>query len=965
MNPLKELGKYGQSVWLDYIRRNLIASGELDKLILEDGLCGVTSNPAIFEKAIVGSTDYSEALAQLVLQKGMTAKLMYERLAIADIQAAADILHPVYVRTQKKDGYVSLEVSPHLARNAEGTIEEAKRLWKEVNRENVMIKVPGTDEGAIAIQELIACGINVNVTLLFSQEYYAKAAEAFLSGLELRVKRGQEISHIASVASFFISRIDSLVEKNIQELLKKVCDADKVALAHLVGKIAIANAKLTYHHFKEIYRQKRFQYLESKGAQKQRLLWASTSTKNPQYSDVYYVEELIGPDTVDTIPPATFDAFRKHGKVQETLNIGLEEAGDQMSALEKIGISFKKVTDQLLGEGIVLFAEAFDKLIAAIEEKRKAGEVSSRKETPFQHAFVAGTLAPHIREMDVEEKESIAVIHELNNWADNHKVHRLWARDASLWSNSDESNWMGWLGISEVMLAEVEELVCFASEIKGEKFTDVVLLGMGGSSLCPQVLERTFGKISGYPQLHVLDSTDPAQVKSIEDGVDLKKTLFVVSSKSGGTLEPNIFKQYFFEKVKAFMPENPGRHFVAITDPKSKLESIAQQDQFRRVFHGVTSIGGRYSALSNFGMVPAALMGIDVKRFLECAEEMVHACSPTVLPRENPGVLLGVMLGVMAEFGKDKVTIVASPAIKDLGAWLEQLLAESTGKEGKGLIPVDREKLGWPSSYGDDRIFAYIRLDANPDLTQDKALDALEKAGHPVVRLHMQDIYHLGAEFFRWEIATAVAGSIIGINAFNQPDVEASKIATRQLTLDFEKKGELPVKIPVFEDKQFQLFTDEKNKAALFSSLNADAGFSEYLKALLNRMNLGDYFDISAFIEMNDAHESVLQECREIVRDARVVATCLGFGPRFLHSTGQAYKGGPNTGVFLQVTCDDKNDLAIPEQKYSFGLVKECQARGDFTVLAERNRRALRVHIKGDLKSGLNALKAGIIQALK
>ena len=964
MNPLKELGKYGQSVWLDYIRRNLMTSGELGKLIQEDGLCGVTSNPAIFEKAIVGSTDYSEALAQLVLQKGMTAKLMYERLAIADIQAAADVLRPVYVATQKKDGYVSLEVSPHLARNAEGTIEEAKRLWNEVNRENLMIKVPGTDEGMIAIQELIASGININVTLLFSQEYYAKAAEAFFLGLELRVKRGQGISHIASVASFFISRIDSLVEKYIQALKQTASDADKVALDHLVGKIAIANAKLTYHYFKELYRQKRFQNLEAKGAQKQRLLWASTSTKNPRYSDVYYVEELIGPDTVDTIPPATFDAFRKHGKVQETLTCGLEEAGDQMSTLEKKGISFRAVTDQLLNEGIDLFAEAFDKLMAAIEEKLKAGVVSSKEIQP-EHAFIAGTLAPHIRDIDDEEKESIAVIHELNNWSDNNKVHRLWARDASLWSNSDEANWMGWLGITESVLAEVNELVSFADEIKKEGFTDVVLLGMGGSSLCPQVLEKTFGKIAGYPQLHVLDSTDPAQVKSIEDGVDLKKTLFVVSSKSGGTLEPNIFKQYFFEKVKAFMADSAGTHFIAITDAKSKLENIAQQDRFRRIFHGVTSIGGRYSALSNFGMVPAALMGIDVKRFLECAEEMVHACSPTVLPRENPGVLLGVMLGVMAQFGKDKVTIVASPAIKELGAWLEQLLAESTGKQGKGLIPVDGEKLSWPSSYSDDRIFAYVRLDSNPDLIQDKALDALEKAGHPVVRLHMQDIYHLGAEFFRWEIATAVAGSIIGINAFNQPDVEASKIATRQLTIDFEKTGTLPVQTPIFEDKQFQLFTDEKNKEALQSSLSADACLSDYLKALFNQINLGDYFDISAFIEMNDAHEAILQECRDAVRDARMVATCLGFGPRFLHSTGQVYKGGPNIGVFLQVTCDDKNDLAIPEQKYTFALVKECQARGDFAVLVERNRRALSVHIKGDLKLGLNALKAAIIQALK
>jgi transaldolase/glucose-6-phosphate isomerase len=537
----------------------------------------------------------------------------------------------------------------------------------------------------------------------------------------------------------------------------------------------------------------------------------------------------------------------------------------------------------------------------------------------------------------------------------------LWQRDASLWTGADEATWLGWLGITAQQLENRENLRRLAEEVKRDGFTDILLLGMGGSSLCPEVLTKTFGQILGFPRLHVLDSTDPAQVKAAEAKINLAKTLFIVSSKSGTTLEPNIFKHYFFERVKQTIgAEKAGSRFIAVTDPGSKLQSEAEADKFRHIFPGVPSIGGRYSALSNFGIVPAAAMGLDVPNFLDRTEEMVRACAASVPVEQNPGVVLGSILGTAAKSGRDKVTIIASPAISDLGAWLEQLLAESTGKLGKGIIPVDREALAAPATYGSDRIFAYVRFTGAADSDQDAKVAALEAAGQPVIRISMNDTHDLGQEFFRWEIATAVAGSIIGINAFNQPDVEASKIETRKLTSEYEKVGALPAEKPIFEGNGIQLFTDPKDAAALKGS-----SLTDYLRAHLSRIGAGDYFAVLGYVEMNHKHEAQLQEIRHAVRDAKKVATCLGFGPRFLHSTGQAYKGGPNSGVFLQITCENADDVQVPGAKYTFGVVKAAQARGDFQVLADRGRRALRVHLGKDVDAGLSQLSKAVSEALK
>jgi len=554
-----------------------------------------------------------------------------------------------------------------------------------------------------------------------------------------------------------------------------------------------------------------------------------------------------------------------------------------------------------------------------------------------------------------------AVAASLEDWKKNNKVARLWQKDASLWSGADESNWLGWLTITEEQLARIDVLKQIANDIKKARFKHALLLGMGGSSLCPEVLRMTFGKVKGYPELHVLDSTDPAQIKAVEGKLNLKSTICIVSSKSGSTLEPNIYKQYFFERVKAKVGEKEvGSRFIAITDPGSKMQQVAQGDKFRRIFMGVPSIGGRYSALSNFGMVPAAVMGLDVARFLKNTEEMVKACQ-SFAADANPGVVLGTILGVAANHGRDKLTIIASPRIFDLGAWLEQLIAESTGKIGKGIIPVDRERIAKPAAYGGDRVFACLRLASKPNKAQDAAVAALEKAGHPVVCITLPNIYNLGQEFFRWEIATAVAGSIIGINAFNQPDVEASKIETRKLTSEYETTGKLPPEAPFFEDNGIKLFADEKNTGAL----KAGATLAGVLKAHLSRIGVGDYFAVLGYVPMNSAHEEALQGIRHAVRNKKKVATVLGFGPRFLHSTGQAYKGGPNSGVFLQITCDDAKDLPVPGQKFTFGVVKAAQARGDFAVLAERGRRALRVHLGKNVKADLAKLAKAVRQALE
>jgi transaldolase / glucose-6-phosphate isomerase len=948
-NPLLELLDYGQSVWYDYIRRGLITSGELERLITQDGLRGVTSNPSIWEKAINGSTDYTDAIAAIHREGESDPAAIYERLAIQDLRDAADAFRPIYDETGRGDGYVSIEVAPAFAHDTDKTIAEAERLWSAIERENLMVKVPATPEGIPAIRALTGHGINVNITLLFAVPVYEQVADAYLSGLEDYAASGGDISRVASVASFFVSRIDTVVDARLEELAKLAPTAERRSLARgLEGKVAIANAKLAYEHYKATVASDRWKALAERGAHVQRLLWASTGTKNPRYADLLYVEELIGPDTVNTVPPATFDAFREHGRPRASLEEGVDAAHDTLATLAELGVSLGEVTDKLTEAGIELFDEAFAKLFAAIAQ-------SEAEKPPASRVAPRASLPPEIES---------AIAATIEDWGASGKVRRLWARDPTLWTGADEARWLGWLGIVEDQLAHSERFAAIVRDVKEAGFTHVLLLGMGGSSLFPELLSLTFGKQDGFPELHVLDSTDAAQVKAAEHEVDLARTLFIVSSKSGTTLEPNVFEQYFFERVsEAVGAQEAPKRFAAITDAGSKLEQLAEEAGFRHLAHGVESIGGRYSALSDFGMVPGAVMGVDVHELLDRAERMANGCAACVPAADNPGLALGTTIGVCAKSGRDKLTLVTSPAIGDLGAWLEQLLAESTGKQGRGVIPVDRELLGAPDAYGEDRLFVYVRLASAPDPEQDRAVEAIERAGQPVVRIELDDLYDLGGEVFRWEFATAVAGAVLGINPFDQPDVEASKLITRELTDTYEQTGALPAQTPIASGGDLELFADERNASELAAAADGDT-VEELLGAHLARVEDADYVALLAYVEMTAEHERVLAEIRRGIRDRTRAATCVGFGPRFLHSTGQAYKGGPNSGVFVQITCDDVADVQVPGRNYTFGVVKAAQARGDLQVLVERGRRALRIHIGDDVGAGLAAIRKAVERAL-
>ena len=927
---IASLQTLGQSIWLDYIRRNLLRSGQLAELVRE-GLRGLTSNPSIFEKAIAGSTDYTDAIAKIA---DRDANQIYEQLAVEDVQAAADVLFPVYRDSGGADGFASLEVSPLFAHDTQRTIDEARLLWLRVQRENLMVKVPATPEGIPAIRQLISEGINVNITLLFARDVYAQVALAYLEGLE--AFRGDP-RRVASVASFFVSRIDTAIDPLLE----------KSGAGALRGKVAIANAKLAYQDYQSRLAMPRWQALAARGARPQRLLWASTSTKDPRLPDVYYVEALIGPDTVDTLPPATLDAFADHGEARPTLTSNLEEARAIIDALPRHGISLAEITDRLIVEGVDKFRTDLEKLIAAVEAKRRA---PSR---------------PHVARMrrSLPDAMEAAVESTLAEWERNDKVHRLWARDASLWTGEDEGHWLGWLTAADRERGDEEHLAAFARAVQDRGFVHLALLGMGGSSLSAEVLARTFGPQRGHPELRILDSTDPDQLRAFEESLDLARTLFIVSSKSGTTLEPNVLADHFYARVRDLLGERAGSHFIVITDPdRDRLQRVAAERHYSDVMFGEPSIGGRFSALSRFGMVPAAAMGLDVAAFLDSTAEMVHACAVCVPARENPGVVLGAILGTLAAAGRDKLTLVTSPALVHFGAWIEQLLAESTGKQGRGIIPVDREPLGAPDVYGEDRLFVYLRLDSEPG--DEAAIDAIERSGQPVVRLSLASLAELGQQFFLWEMATAVAGSILGINAFDQPDVEASKVEARRLTDEYERTGALSSETPFCTEGPLAVFADADEQAALRQASAGDTSVRGYLRAYLQQLHDGDYFATLAYVANDEPHRQVLDDIRRMVRDAKHVATCVGFGPRFLHSTGQAYKGGPNTGVFLEVTHDVAQDVPVEGKRYTFGLVEAAQARGDLAVLKQRKRRALRVHLGGDVEAGLRALAAAVADAV-
>ncbi len=939
INPLLNLEKLGQSIWMDFIRRDMIISGELERRISGDGISGITSNPSIFEKAIAGSHDYDEAVRALALE-GKSVEDIYRTLAIEDIRRAADVFLPLYERTKGADGYVSLEVSPMLAHDATGTVAQAHELWESVKRPNVYIKVPATREGLDAVRRLISDGVNVNITLLFSLLRYREVVEAYLSGLEARVAKGLSIEGVSSVASFFLSRIDLVVDKVCEEKIwKQGPDTSEAVRAR--GQVAIASAKIAYETFTEVFESDRFKKLAATGARKQRLLWASTSTKNPAYTDVKYVEALIGPETINTLPLETLNAYRDHGEPSARLEIDIEGARRVLEHLPLLGIDLNTVTARLEDEGVKKFADAYDGLLKALAAKR----VAALQEPVDYQRFSLSTLDKHVRErMAVLEKDNFP--------------ERLWQKDAALWKADESSvktikNSLGWLHVAEKIEEVVGDLTEFVSEVKGLGFKQVVHMGMGGSSLAPLVLQESFGVPEGGIPLIVLDTTDPATILKIEEEVPLADTLFIVASKSGTTAEPNAFSDYFYSKVKGLKGIYAGGNFVAITDPGSKLIDVAKERRFRRTFLNFADIGGRYSALSYFGLVPAALLGVNVPEFITRALRMARACDSCVAVEKNPGVALGATMGELARRGKDKVAFIVSKKIGTLGLWLEQLIAESTGKEGKGILPVSDEPVLEPQDYGQDRLFAYIKLKGTADAELDDRVRKLSDAGHPVVTIEMSDLYDLAQEFFRWEIATATAGAIIGINAFDQPNVQESKDNTNRLLAEVRDNGKLPEETATTVDGNIKVFGKVAGRT-----------LSEVLKAFFALSKPGDYVPFMAYLPSSNQVDNRLASIRATILKARRLTTTFGYGPRFLHSTGQYHKGGPNTGLFIQLTANDLVDAPLPGQPYSFSIFKRAQAFGDMEALKKHDRRAIRIDLGDDVTGGLDKLEQAVKSAL-
>jgi transaldolase/glucose-6-phosphate isomerase len=935
-NQLQELTAAGQSIWLDNIKRDMFASGELQRLIAL-GVRGMTSNPTIFEKAIGSGNDYDAQLGSLA-GSGLDANGLFEALAIQDIRNALDLFRPLY-DAGGADGFVSLEVSPLLASDTASTLAAAKRLWAAVDRPNLMIKIPGTPQGLPAVTAAIAAGINVNVTLIFSVENYEAVAEAYIAGLERRLERGEPLEGIASVASVFVSRIDTAVDKLLADRVAK-----GEAISGLLGKTGVANLKLTYERYRALFGSPRFAALAAAGAQPQRPLWASTGTKNPAYSDLLYVENVVAPNTVNTLPPATLDALLSHGRIRpNSIDEDLAGARATLAGLAAAHISLAEVTQRLQDDGVTSFADSYNTLLAAIESKR---------------ALLAGA-ATHVGiELGKAEAGPDAALAAL---AQGDFLRKLWAKDPAPWSADSHhaaivAHSLGWLDFPEHVLAASGDLAAFARE-SAALFDHAVVLGMGGSSLAPDVLRATFGRSEGFPQLHVLDSSDPSQVQTLEAALDLRRTLFIVASKSGTTTEPEAFFRYFYGRV-GLVTADAGSHFIAITDPGTKLVADAQAHGFRRIFINDPTIGGRYSALSYFGMVPAALAGYDVARLLERGLEVFRANGKAVAERDAGAVRFGATLGALAKAGRDKLTIVTHPQVAAFGTWAEQLVAESTGKLGLGIIPIEGEPLASPALYGRDRVFVYVGEGLAPDAEVEARLHALAEAGAPLVRLSLRDAYDIGAQFALWEIATATAGAVLAIDAFDQPNVQESKDNTKRLLAEFSANGS-------FREPAIALATPHAAVIPLAGSRERNLGSSlaSALGAILGQVAAGDYVAITAYIEMNEPHQAALQALRLRLRDALRVATTVGFGPRFLHSTGQLHKGGPPTGLFLQLTADPPLALPIPGM-VDFRTLERAQALGDFEALDSRGRRGARIHLTGALEEALAELGAALEEAL-
>ena len=909
MNPIEKLTSLGQSLWLDNIQRKQLENGELKAMIERGDIRGMTSNPSIFNNAIAKSKDYDAALTSLAWA-GWDAEKIFWQLAIEDIRAACDLFQPLYEETNGGDGFVSIEVSPDVASDTDATLAQVEQLWARVHRPNLMVKIPATKAGIPAIRKAISVGINVNITLIFSLKRYAEVMEAYLSGLEDHIAAGHAVHHIASVASFFVSRVDSKIDPKLPDG------------SPLKGKAAIANAKLAYDAYEQTFSTRRWENLKVKGARVQRPLWASTSTKNPAYPDTIYIDNLIGPDTVNTVPPATLEAFRDHGVAEVTITRNLEQAQEELKQLEAAGISMDVVTQELEEEGVKAFADAFAQLLKTIDERRISA--ASRL------GPIADAVAKRIAQLEADAVPA-----------------RLWKPDPTLWASDPEGQAevqkrMGWLDSPDKARKLLPTYKSFADEIHKEKTGRILVLGMGGSSLTAEVFSslQAASNIVAPVSLAILDSTDPEQVSLAAGNFPPDKSLYIVASKSGGTAEVMAAFDYFWA-----MSNGDGSRFVATTDPGTSLEALARKNNFRKIFSSDESVGGRFSALTDFGLLPAALIAMDLGRLLDRADWMKQQCGMHIPAARNPGLALGAVLGEAALAGRDKLTVLADVPLSAFTLWIEQIIAESSGKHGKGILPVPLEPVGEPGVYGNDRLFVYLRQTGELD----ESLKVLKEAGHPVIEYAIPDLYEVGAEIYRWEIATAIACSILGVNAFDQPNVETSKKITKVKIADFQKSGTLD------EGKS----TQTSDGFGVVSPISATGStLAEVLNNFLADAQPNGYVAINAYLPRNEEIIKLLQEMRVAIRAKTGNPVTAGFGPRFQHSTGQFHKGGPNNALFIVITAEPAADFEVPTEGLTFGTLIRAQALGDYEALIEAGRKVLRVHLLSvqDMSSVVEAL---------
>ena len=914
MGRAEELHRIGQSIWYDNIERSMLDDGSIARMITAQEIYGITSNPSIFEKAIGSGSAYDFAI-QTLASSGMDKEQIYTRLVIEDIQRACDLFKPLYESSGRNDGYVSLEVSPMLAHDTAGTISDARSLWAQVNRKNLMIKVPATLEGLTAVRTLTSEGININATLLFSIERYQEVMLAYLAGLEDRLNQGEEIAHIRSVGSFFISRIDASVDQALTQLEKQTNTEYK----QLRGKVAIANAKLAYQAWVDVVKSERFQKLQKFGAVMQKPLWASTGTKDPSYPDTTYIDSLEAEGTVNTVPPATLKAFLDHGSVGLQIESELNEAKGALTSVQALGIDLAQITAHLEIDGVFKFKQAYQSLLETIETKRSLTLKS------------LGHLAEPIRQAVCRAAEEVM-------------VSRLFDHDPTLWTEDhaqfDEiRNRLGWLNLPSTQLELVSGLESFRNLCLKAGFTDVFVLGMGGSSLAPEVFSLTFAREvpAGHGlRLQIVDTTNPDEIAWRESSVDLCKTIFIVASKSGSTSETNAAFHYFWQRLVDEGVQHPGDHFIAITDPGTTLEKLARERKFMRTFQAPANVGGRYSAFTTFGLVPAALMGIDLRKLLATAAEAELACCRDVPYSQNPGLVLGLSLAEASKAGQNKLIFTSDEICKPFGPWLEQLIAESSGKEGKGILPVESEPCINADEYTKDRIFVDMRVD-NEDKDR---LSALTEAGHPVIRLHLADVYDLAKQFYLWEYATAMLCAAIGVNAFDQPNVQESKTNTKAVIKAYVDTGELNEGSPIWQNEQGNIYGQVTTDFSQASDL------TQAVQIFLSKLDEGGFITINAYLERTPEMETRLAVLREKLVHTYHCAVTLGFGPRFQHSTGQLHKGGFPGGLFLVITKDPEKDLLIPEEGMSFGILQRAQALGDMESLERNLRSVIRVHLK-------------------